>query len=184
MKKITKISGQVVYENRPHISIREDQVEFATGVNGTYSVILQSDFVMIIAIDENNDVYTIRQHRYPVDDSPIEFPAGGVEEGENISIAACRELEEEIGVRAHIMTHVGSSWTSSGRSTGKGHYFFAQDLEVLGKQSLDETEAIAIIKVPYAQLDELIEKEEVNDQHVVGAKYYVDTYLKRVASCD
>ncbi len=179
MKKIKQLSTRIAYENKPFVRINEDEVEFATGVRGTYSVVCQSDFVMIVAIDENNDVYIIKQHRYPVDDSPIEFPAGMVNEGEDIFIAAHRELEEELGVRAETLIHLGSSWVSSARSTGAGHYFLAQDLTNLSKQSLDETEAIAIIKVPYAQLDGMIEKEEINDQHVVGAKYYVDTYLQK-----
>lgn len=48
---------------------------------------------------ENKDkVVLIRQYRYPLGDYVYEFPAGLVEEGEEMSVAGVREMYEETGL--------------------------------------------------------------------------------------
>lgn len=177
MKKVQRLSREVAFENEPFMTLYADQVEFPTGAKGLYTVVDRPDFVMIVPIDSEGNTYLVKQHRYPIDDSPLEFAAGRVDPGEDMYDAAKRELREELGLEAESLVHVGSAWVSTGVATNKGHYFFAQNITNLGKQELDETESIDIIKVAYSDLDSMIEGEKVNDQHVLGAKYYVDRYL-------
>lgn len=177
MKKVQRLSRKVAFENEPFMTVYADQVEFPTGFKGVYTVVDRPDFVMIVPIDDDGFTYLVKQHRYPIDDSPLEFAAGRIDPGENMHDAAKRELREELGLEAESVVHVGSAWVSTGVATNKGHFFFAQNITNLGQQELDETESIDIIKVAYNDLDSMIEAEEVNDQHVLGAKYYVDKYL-------
>lgn len=177
MKKVQRLSREVAFENEPFMTLYADQVEFPTGAKGLYTVVNRPDFVMIVPIDSEGNTYLVKQHRYPIDDSPLEFAAGRVDPDEDMYDAAKRELREELGLEAGSLVHVGSAWVSTGVATNKGHYFFAQNITNLGKQELDETESIDIIKVAYSDLDSMIEGEKVNDQHVLGAKYYVDRYL-------
>ncbi len=57
------------------------------------------DGVMIFALyGEEKRVVLVRQFRYPVGDYVYEFPAGLVEEGEDMHLAAVRECREETGL--------------------------------------------------------------------------------------
>lgn len=58
------------------------------------------DGVVIYGIygEKRDKVALVRQYRYPIDDYIYEFPAGLVDEGENMVEAAVREMQEETGL--------------------------------------------------------------------------------------
>ncbi len=47
---------------------------------------------------KKDKIALVRQYRYPIDDYIYEFPAGLVEEGEDLKEAAIREMHEETGL--------------------------------------------------------------------------------------
>lgn len=59
------------------------------------------DGVIIYGVygEHKDKVALVRQYRYPIDDYIYEFPAGLVEEGENMVEAAIREMQEETGLK-------------------------------------------------------------------------------------
>ena len=75
---------------------------------------------VIVAIDgdaDNRHVLLVEQHRVPVGGPCLELPAGLVgdeTEGEEIELAAIRELEEETGYRARRMVRLGDFHSSPG----------------------------------------------------------------------
>ncbi|MDQ3139214.1 MAG: NUDIX hydrolase, partial [Pseudomonadota bacterium] len=74
---------------------------------------------VILVIDEG-DVLLVEQYRVPLKARCLELPAGLVgdkEEGEEIALAAIRELEEETGYRAAHMVDLGRFHASPGMSS-------------------------------------------------------------------
>ena len=54
----------------------------------------------IVSVDEEGNVYCVRQFRYPFEESVLEIPAGKLELGEDPFECAVRELSEETGFTA------------------------------------------------------------------------------------
>jgi ADP-ribose pyrophosphatase len=73
---------------------------------------------VILAIHEGQ-VILVEQYRVPIGAYCLELPAGLIgddEEGEDVELAAIRELEEEAGYRAERMVDLGRFYASSGMS--------------------------------------------------------------------
>jgi ADP-ribose pyrophosphatase len=73
---------------------------------------------VILAIDDGHAIL-VEQFRVPLQAMCIELPAGLVgdeEEGEEVAVAAIRELEEETGYRADRMIELGRFHASPGMS--------------------------------------------------------------------
>lgn len=72
----------------------------------------RSDGVIIYAIygEQKDKIVLIRQFRYPINDYIYEFPAGLVEEGEDMFEAGVREIYEETGL-SFIPKKVDSSYS-------------------------------------------------------------------------
>lgn len=93
---------------------------------------------VILAIDEAADgrhVILVDQYRVPLERRCIELPAGLVgddSEGEDPTLAATRELEEETGYHAGGMINLGQYWSSPGMVSESFTLFRALDLVKIG----------------------------------------------------
>ena len=93
---------------------------------------------VIIAIDDASDgrhILLVDQFRVPLGRRCIELPAGLVGDetaGEDPSLAAARELEEETGYHAGRMVDLGEYWSSPGMVSESFRLFRALDLVKTG----------------------------------------------------
>lgn len=117
---------------------------------------------VILAIDEAPDgrhVLLVDQYRVPLGRRCIELPAGLVgdeEEGEDASLAAARELEEETGYRPGHLESLGQFYSSPGMVSESFSLFRAYDLVKTGEGGGVEGEDILVHRVPLATLPDHI----------------------------
>jgi ADP-ribose pyrophosphatase len=116
---------------------------------------------VILAIDEG-EVILIEQPRVPVGRNCIELPAGLVgdeEEGEEIEVAAIRELEEETGYRAERMVTLGRFHASPGMSSEHFTLLRAEGLTKTGEGGGVAGENIVVHRVKLAQVPAFLERK-------------------------
>jgi 8-oxo-dGDP phosphatase len=125
---IKTLTSDVVYQN-PWLSVREDQIEFADGTRGLYSVVDRPDFALIIPADSDG-FHLVEQYRYTTRSRSWEFPAGSFPPGVTGTPEemAAAELAEETGFTAGNLRRLGYLHCANG-TTGEGvHVFLATDL--------------------------------------------------------
>lgn len=120
------------------------------------------DIVAIMPITKENKVILIEQFRIPVDKKVIEFPAGLVDEGEEIRKAGERELMEETGYTSQEWTSLYRFVPSSAGLTNETvSGFLAENCVKKGEGGGIEQEDITVHEVDISDISKfLLEKEK------------------------
>ena len=139
---------RVAYEN-PWITVWHDDVLRPDGSPGVYGVVhFASLAVGIVALDADDRVLLVGQHRYPLDAWSWEIPEGGVPAGEDCLDGARRELREETGVVAAGWRELGRFHLSNSVTDEAGALFLATGL-AQGSAEPEATEMLEIRWVPF-----------------------------------
>lgn len=142
---------RVAYEN-PWITIWHDEVTRPDGAPGIYGIVHFANLAVgIVAIDREDRVLLVGQHRYALDEYSWEIPEGGVPDGESALEGARRELREETGVDAADWLELGRSHLSNSVSDELAILFLATGLAV-GDATPDGTEALEIRWLPFDEV--------------------------------
>ncbi len=166
---IRQLSTRRVYES-PYLRLREDAIEQPDGTRGIYGVVEKPDFALVVPWD-GEQLHLVGQYRYPVSSFEWEFPQGGVEgfEAQVPETVATRELEEETGLRAGNLRHLGRLWHAYGFSQQGFDAFLATDLTA-GTPSREDTEQTMESRtVTIEELEAMILSGELRDAPSVAA---------------
>ena len=150
------------------VNVRVDTVQLAPGTLGTREVVEHSDCVCVVPLDEGNNVVMVRQYRKPAEESLLEVPAGGVEDGESSLDAVLRELQEETGYTADSLRHLSSFWTTPGFCTELMHSYRATGLRPSSLEQ-DEDEDVQVARVPLPEIPDMIRQGEIKDAKSIAS---------------
>ncbi|WP_409928912.1 NUDIX hydrolase [Sphingorhabdus sp. SMR4y] len=147
---------EIMWEGRFITAKREGKWEYVSRSRGIKAAV-------ILAIDDGH-VLLVEQFRVPLGKNCIELPAGLVgdhaENGDEDSvIAAIRELEEETGYRAEIMTDLGEFYSSPGMVSESFSLFRAEGLTKTGEGGGVDGENITVHRVALSALSEFIDSK-------------------------
>jgi ADP-ribose pyrophosphatase len=139
----------LVFQGRK-IQVAIDEEVRPDGVLVRRDVILHPGAVAILPLLDADSVCLLRNHRFVVNETLWEVPAGTLEPGEPIESAAERELAEETGYRASRWTRLGAFYPSPGVLGETTHLFIAQDLQP-GAMAPEPGEELEPHVIPWAQ---------------------------------
>lgn len=139
---------EIMWEGRFITAKKRGRWEYVGRARGIHAAV-------ILAVDDEDHVILVDQYRVPLGRRCIELPAGLVGDhdhtaGEDPSIAAARELEEETGYHAGRMEKIGEFYSSPGMVSESFTLFRAHDLTKVGDGGGVDSEDIVVHRVPLA----------------------------------
>lgn len=183
----TTRSSTPKYTN-PWISVREDAVVRPDGGEGVYGVVtMRNPAVFVVALTDDDEVLMVSLYRYPTQAMSLEVPAGG-SDGENLLLAAQRELVEETGYTAREWREIGRMNALNGVCDAPEHVFLATGLEPpVSARDAEETireqeaEGIAAVRaVSWRDVMRLVAAGEITDGETLAALMFAAAALGRL----
>lgn len=123
-RRVTRTS--TVFEGRVW-NVDSDDVDLGEAGQVTRDYVAHPGAVAIVAMNEQGEIYLVRQYRHPVRSELWEPPAGLLDvAGEALQAAAARELYEEADLRADTWHTLADFYTSPGGSAEAIRVFLAR----------------------------------------------------------
>ena len=154
------------------VALRADQVQTPGGAIARRLTLEHPGAAVVLAVDESERVFALRQYRHPAGRRFVEIPAGlcDGDPGEDPIDVARRELREEAQLQATDWTHLTSSYASPGISAEVQHLYLARGLSAAdrGDFELHHEEAdMTTSWVPFAELYDAVLAGRVTDGPVI-----------------
>lgn len=171
------ISTRDIYKGRI-IHVKEDTVLLPNGETAGRELVMHNGGVGVVALDDDKNVFLVRQYRKPYDESVLEIPAGKLEKRENPEEAGLRELHEETGYTAEKITSLGKCYPTPGYCSEVLYLYLAENLTWHG-QNLDAGEFVEVIKMPFSELCDMIYNNEIYDAKTIIAALKVEKIINK-----
>lgn len=162
------LSKREIYDN-PWIKVTESDVINPNGGSGIYGVVHFKHYALgIIALDAEGFIYLVGQHRYPLNAYSWEIPEGGGKLELDPLHSAQRELKEETGLEARYWQKILTMHLSNSVSDEIAYIYLAQGLNS-GEATPEETERLALCKIPFEEAYFRVQSGEITDSLTVAA---------------
>ncbi len=160
------------------VNVRRDTVELVNGKTSFREVVEHPGGVVILAVDEQNRAYMVRQYRYPIGKELLEVPAGKLEKGEDPYEGAVRELKEETGLTAEKFIYFGGTYPSPGFCDEQLHIYLALGLSQ-GEACPDDDEFLRVEIIDLDELAELALNGGLADGKSINAIFMAREYIRK-----
>lgn len=161
-------TSTTVYEN-PWIKVSHEEVITPKGTDGIYGIVhFKNTAIGIVPLDDDGNIWLVKQSRYALNQYTWEIPEGGCPQGEEPLAAAKRELEEEVGLQAHDWQQLMTMHLSDSVSDEFCVIFIAKNL-FAGTQALEASEDIEVKKLPLTEAIDMVKRGEITDAISVAA---------------
>jgi ADP-ribose pyrophosphatase len=134
------------------------------------------DWCNVLPITADGHAVLIWQYRFGSDALSLEIPGGVIDPGESPEHAALRELEEESGYRSKRLQLLSVLEPNPAFQDNRIYSYVAFDCEPTGRTNFDELEDCETVRVPVAELPQLLDDGVVT--HALCAMV-IDRFLRR-----
>ena len=161
MNRKTIYSGKVITLDVETVLLPNNKV-------ASREIVRHPGAVAILPIDDQGNIYFVKQFRKAIEHELLEIPAGKLEKGEEPSQCALRELQEEIGFTSNKLTFINQIYTSPGFADEKIYIFKAENL-VKSELMKDEDEFINIYRYRPDEAFNMIKNGKIRDAKTIAA---------------
>lgn len=137
---------------------------------------------LIIAEEEDNSLWLVKQYRHPIKKTVWQFPIEGKQKYETWDDAAIRGLEEELQLRAEQWENLGEFYPDPGGLDQKYQIYLAKSLSKITSNNINhlenEIEKLEIKNFTRTQIEEMISNREICDNWTLSALFLYDRSKK------
>lgn len=155
-------------------AVEQLELRFANGVERTYERLITPPIpaVLVVPLIDERTVLLIREYGAGVERYELALPKGARGHGEGVVETANRELMEECGYGARMLTPLTELTLSPGYM---GHRIVVVLAEDLYPQRVDgdEPEPIEVVPWPLADIDGLLARDDFSEARSLAALYMV-----------
>lgn len=155
------LKSETVYEG-VIFTINHDTVELENGNSAIRDVLIHHGGVCVIPVTDENEIFLVKQFRYPFNTATREVPAGKLEKGESHAECGRRELLEETGCICDEYIYLGEMLPTPAYNTEVTYMYMAKGLH-FDKQSLDPDEFLDVEKIPLSEAVQLVMDGKITD---------------------
>jgi ADP-ribose pyrophosphatase len=151
---VRRVSTEQIHEGRL-VRLSLDSVVLPRGTETIFERVEIKNGASAIAMEENGDVWLVREWKYAVDRPSLEVVSGGIEPGEEPIDTARRELREEAGLTAAKWTSMSFVDPFTTMLRCPNHLFLAQELTPVPREP-EEGEVMEVRRVPLEEAVRLV----------------------------
>ena len=145
------------------LDVQKWTVTLANGQDAAREIVIHKGASAVVPVDEEVNVYLVRQFRTPFEKIMLEIPAGKLDfAGEDRLVCAKRELREETGFTAGSWLHLMDMATTPGFCNELISLYLARDLKK-GETDFDDDEFLDLVKMPLKDAVNMVQKGEIQD---------------------
>lgn len=153
-------------------------VELQDGKSARREIIRHNGGACVVALDDQQQVYLVRQFRKPYDMELLEIPAGKLEPGEDPAECAGRELTEETGLRASHLEWLATIYPTPGYCNEILTIYLATGL-TQGEANPDDGEHLSCHAYPLPVVLAMIDRGEIRDAKTLIALLTISRRLEQ-----
>ena len=171
------INQEDKYEN-PWIKVVEYNVINPGGGKGIYGkVYFKNIAIGVVPLDNDGNTWLIGQYRFPIDVYSWEIPEGGGDIHTDLLVSAQRELLEEAGIKAKQWDKILDMHLSNSVTNETCVVYLARGLS-FHEAAPEESEQLAIKKLPFKKVFEMVISGEITDAVSVAAIFKANYLLE------
>jgi ADP-ribose pyrophosphatase len=152
---------RVIYRGRK-IDLALQMVRLADGSEAEREVVLHRGAVALVPMVDRDHVCLVRNQRYAVGRTLLEVPAGTLDPGETPEGTAVRELREETGYEAGLLTQISHWFVSPGVISERMFLFLCEDLRP-GPTSHQPDETLEPVVVAWDEAVRMVRDGRIED---------------------
>lgn len=171
-----KVNASKLLHTGRVFNIYQDNVTLDNGISLNMEIIRHPGASAIVAMTPEKEILLVKQYRYAIGGFIWEIPAGTFSEQESPIECAQRELVEETGYAADTWKKMGEITPVPGYSDERIHLFLARNLTKKA-QNLDQDEVLAVHKISYQKVLNLIDKGEIQDAKTLAALFLATSLI-------
>ncbi|MEE1154034.1 MAG: NUDIX hydrolase [Acutalibacteraceae bacterium] len=154
-----------------------DKIELPDGSKSTREIVKHPGAVCVACINDKNEIYFVRQYRYPYHKVVLELPAGKLEKDSTPLENGIRELKEEVGVTGKDYKFLGELYPSPGYTSEIIYMYFCR-VDTVGEACLDEGEFLNVEAIHIDKAVEMVLNNEIPDSKTQTAVLKTAMLLK------
>lgn len=161
------LTSEEIFSGRV-FDVHKQQVSYPDGRVVDFDFVSHKGAVTLVPVDEDGNIWMVRQYRHAAGRLLLELPAGTLEEGENPEHCASREIREEIGQAAGDLRNLGEFFLAPGYSSEYMYVFLATKLEPAPLPP-DDDEYLETVLYPIEDLLRMVTNGEIRDAKTIAA---------------